>query len=86
MSLLWAQKLQSFYHKIANSFLYSDLDPSPSLSFKINVDVIVRPYFSSIAAVARDRRGGVGIFADAMKVNTALPLQRKQRPLSGPSL
>lgn len=57
MSLLWAQKLQSFYHKIVDSFLYSDLDPPPSLSFKINVDVVVGPCFSSIAAMARDRRG-----------------------------
>ena len=48
--------------------------PSPSLSFKINVDVAVRPCFSSIAAVVRDWRGEL-VFAGAMKVNTTFPLQ-----------
>ena len=43
------------------------------MSFKINVDAAVGPRFSSIAAMARDRRGEL-VFAGSMKVNTTLPL------------
>ena len=43
------------------------------MSFKINVDAAVGPRFSSIAAVARDRRGEL-VFAGSRKVNTTLPL------------
>ena len=43
------------------------------MSFKINVDAAMGPRFSSIAVVARDRRGEL-VFAGSMKVNTTLPL------------
>ena len=47
--------------------------PPPGMSFKINVDAAVGPRFSSIAAVARDRKGEL-VFAGSRKVNTTLPL------------
>ena len=51
-----------FEHKISNAStprqqvpsFFSDLDPSPSLSFKINVDAVVGSHFSFTAVVARD--------------------------------
>ena len=43
------------------------------MSFKINVDVIVGLRFSSIATVAKDRRGEL-VFTGSRKVNTTLPL------------
>ena len=42
------------------------------MSFKINVDAAVGPRFSSIAIVARDRKGEL-VFVGTMKVNTTLP-------------
>ena len=41
--------------------------------FKINVDAAVGLRFSSIATVARDRKGEL-VFAGSRKVNTTLPL------------
>ena len=45
----------------------------PQVSFKININAVVGPHFSFIAAVERDRRGEL-VFAGTMKVNTTLPL------------
>jgi len=60
------------YQQVPSSILQTWIPPL-DVSFKINVDAVVGPRCSSIAAMMRDLRGE-SVFASTMKVNTTLPL------------